>query len=118
MRICFGWSKTPLNLSSERRYQPEELQLMFVDCTIHDKKLTNPLVSVPLWVHMDGEYIRLTGKEQLSLACQLICVYHNGPDCKAPPDDGWDMDTIQIEEKAAQHMLVETSDEGTDVEVE
>ena len=76
MRICFGWSKTPLILSSERRYQPEELQAMFLNCKTYHKGSTNPLVSLPLWVHMDGEYIRLTGNEQLSLACQLICVYH------------------------------------------
>jgi hypothetical protein len=91
---------------------------MFLNCKTYHKGSTNPLVSLPLWVHMDGEYIRLTGNEQLSLACQLICVYHNGPDCKAAPDDGWDMETFQCEEKAAQHMLLEASDEGSDLELE
>ena len=116
MRICFGWSKSPLNLSSERRYLPEELQGMLTRTTVTGP--ANPLVTLPLWIQLDGEYIRLRGEEQLSLACQLICVYHNGSDCKAPPDDGWDMDTFQSEEQAIQHMLLETSDEGTDVEIE
>jgi hypothetical protein len=78
----------------------------------------NPLAHIPLWVCMDGEHIWLKGEEQLSLACQLACVYHNGPDCLAPPDDGWDRDTLECEEKAAQHMVAETSDEGTDTELE
>lgn len=76
------------------------------------------LSETPLWIHMDGEHIRLRGGEQVSLACRLACVYHNGPDCLAPPDDGWDQDTLACEAKAAQHMIVEESDEGSDAEMD
>lgn len=115
MRICFGWSKIPLSLSSERRYYPEELQAM-----LGSSHLPNdlPLVTLPLWIQLDGEYIRLRGKDQISLACELVCVYHNGPDCRAPTEDGWAEDTLASEEKAFEHMLTETSDEDLDTEVE
>ena len=111
MRICFGWSKIPLCLSPERRYVPEQLQRMLAQPS---DQSANPLVSMPLWIHVDGEHIRLNGKVQVWLACQLACVYHNGPDCLAPPDDGWDQDTLMSEERAAQHMIAEGSDEETD----
>lgn len=75
----------------------------------------NPLVSVPLWIQMEGEYILLSGEEQLALACQLVSIYHNGPDCRAPSDDGWDEETVVMETNAALHMTEEESDEGSEV---
>ena len=115
MRICFGWSKIPLSLSPERRYYPEELQNMLASPTVPSD---NPFVTLPVWIQLDGEHIRLKGEEQLSLACQLACVYHNGPDCRAPHDDGWAEDTLMCEEKSIEHMLAEASDEDPDTEVE
>ena len=115
MRICFGWSKRPLQLSPERRYVPEELEQMLSASTHMG---VSPLAYVPLWIQTDGEHIRLNGKDQVSLACQLVCVYHNGLDCKAPPDDGWNLDTLNCEERAAQHMLSDISDDDTDLEIE
>ena len=47
---------------------------------------------MPVWIHMDGQYIRLDSKEEISLACKLVCVYHNGPDNTAPfseEEDDW-----------------------------
>jgi hypothetical protein len=111
MRICFGWSRIPLNLSPERRYFPEELLRML---TPSSPPSDDPLVSLPLWIHLDGVYIRLRGEEQISLACQLICVYHDGPDCRAPSDDGWTQDTLDSEERAMNHMLSESSEEDED----
>jgi hypothetical protein len=115
MRICFGWSKTPIKLSSERRYMPEEIHSMLISSP--SLRSTNPLVNVPLWIEIDGEYLRLSGEDQISLACQIVSVYHNGPDCLAPSDDGWDLETAEMEAKAAQHMTDEDSDEGSEVEV-
>jgi hypothetical protein len=116
MKICFGWSKTPLKLSLEKRYMPEELESMLLSCS--SLRCANPLVKVPLWLHMDDEYIRISGEEQISLACQIASLYHNGPDCRAPLDDGWDRETVEIEAKAEEHMLAEESDYGSEVEVE
>ena len=58
----------------------------------------------------------LTGEEQISLACQLMCVDHNGSDCRAPPEDGWELQTLESEEKAICHMLADESDSDTDTE--
>ncbi len=79
---------------------------------------TNPLVHVPLWIQMEGEYILLSGEEQVALACQLVSIYHNGPDCLAPSDDGWDEETAEMEAEAELHMTAEDSDEGSEVEIE
>lgn len=118
MRICFGWSKIPLSLSLERRYFPEELQGMLACSNAPPQANVNPLVTLPLWIQFDGAYIPLRGEEQISLACQLACVYHNGPDCRAPSEDGWDEDTLASEEKAIEHMLAEASDEDLDTDVD
>jgi len=118
MWICFGWSKVRLNLSPEKRYYPEYVQNLFKNHTLNSKNSSPPSVNLPLWIHMDDQYVRLEGPEQLSLACQLVCLYHNGPDCRAPPDDGWDLDTLESEHKAMQHMLEEATDDETDFEGE
>ena len=49
MRICYGWAKTPLRLSFERRYYPEDLMRM-VTPFISIYSTANPLFRVPLWV--------------------------------------------------------------------
>ena len=95
---------------------PEELENKLLSCS--SLRCANPLVKVPLWLHMDEEYIRISGEEQISLACQIVSLYHNGPDCRAPLDDGWDQDTFEIETKAAEHMLAEESDDGSEFELE
>jgi hypothetical protein len=44
---------------------------------------------MPVWIHLDSHYVRLNTKEEAELACKLVCIYHNGPDNKAPFDDDW-----------------------------
>ncbi len=90
MRICFGWSRKPLNLSMEQRYHPEQLINSlgpFYTC----KQLASPLVWMPVWIHMDNQYVRLNSKDEIELACKLACIYHNGPDNRAPffEDEDW-----------------------------
>jgi hypothetical protein len=81
-------------------------------------RVDNPLISLPLWIELDGHYVRIMGEEQISLACHLACVYHNGPNCRAPLDDGWAQDTWESEERAVNHLLAESSDEDPDTEIE
>ena len=90
MRICFGWSRKPLTLSLEQRYHPEQLINRlgpFYPC----KQLASPLVWMPVWIHMDNQYVRLNSKDEIELACKLACIYHNGPDNRAPfcEDGDW-----------------------------
>jgi hypothetical protein len=89
MRICYGWSRKPLNLSLEQRYHPEQLINRLGPFFPH-KSLASPLVWMPVWIHMDNQYVRLNSKEEIELACRLACIYHNGPDNRAPfcEDDG------------------------------
>lgn len=103
MRICVGWAKTPLFLSLEKRYYPEQIQSRL-----------DYVGNKPLWIQYDGEYVRLKGVEQIALACQLASIYHNGPDCKAPFDDGWAQETNESWENAIQHMMEDLTDEEND----
>ena len=89
MRICYGWARTPLTLSSETRYYPEHLMSMIFPY-LQTRSAANPLVRVPIWVNLDDQYIRLDSEAEALLACRLASIYHNGPDCRAPPEDGWE----------------------------
>jgi hypothetical protein len=90
MRICCGWARKPLNLSTEQRYHPEQLINRLGPCN-PTRNVVSPLVWMPVWIHMDGQFVRLNSKEEVELACKLACIYHNGPDNKAPfcEDDEW-----------------------------
>ena len=117
MRICYGWAKTPLRLSFERRYYPEDLMRM-VTPFISIYSTANPLFRVPLWVQLDEQYVRLETAQELSLACQLASIYHNGPNCRAPHDDGWNAETIAMETEAELRMLSpDQCDPGTDADI-
>ena len=86
MRICYGWARKPIVLSSEQRYHPEQLlnRLGPFNNNKSTRKAATPLAWMPVWIQMDGQYIRLDGKEEINLACKLVCVYHNGPGNNAP----------------------------------
>ncbi len=49
---------------------------------------------------MDNHYVRLNSREEVELACKLVCIYHNGPDNKAPffEDDSEDWQYISEKE--------------------
>ena len=100
MRICYGWSRKPMTLSNEQRYHPEQLMNRLGSFN-PDRKVISPLLWMPVWIHMDEHYIRLDNKEEIMLACKLICVYHNGPDNKAPFSEDEDTDWHDISEKEA-----------------
>ena len=76
MRICFGWGKRPLMLSTALKYHPEQVMNMLGRLK-PETKIISPLVRMPLWLMYDGEYVRLEERE-LELACKLVCIDHNG----------------------------------------
>ncbi len=100
MRVCYGWDKTPLRLSAENRYFPEHLMGMIAPY-MRSRTSPNPLFRVPIWINLDDQYIRLESQEEILLACRLACIYHNGPDCRAVPDDEWVRETAEMEAMAA-----------------
>ena len=100
MRICYGWSRKPIVLSPEQRYHPEQL-INRLGPFNPSRKVISPLVWMPVWIHMDGQYVRLDSKDEINLACKLVCVYHNGPDNKAPFSDEEYGDWHDITEKEA-----------------
>jgi hypothetical protein len=100
MRICYGWARKPITLSTEQRYHPEQLMNRLGPFN-PTRKLVSPLIWMPVWIHMDGQYIRLDNKEEIGLACKLVCVYHNGPGNNAPFCDDEDSDWHDISEKEA-----------------
>lgn len=109
MQICYGWARKPILLSSNQRYHPEQL-LNRLGPFNPTRKVVSPLVWMPVWIYMDGQYIRLNSKDEISLACRLVCVYHNGPDNCAPFCEE-DCDWHDISEKEA--FLAEVGEEGS-----
>lgn len=103
MKICKGWSKRPIQLSSQQVYQPEELIRRVMPPSAPP---ASPLVSQPVWVVLEGKSVRLHGKEEIELACRLACISHN-----ASVDDASDGETTTEEEDSGG----ETEEEEEDV---
>jgi hypothetical protein len=99
MQICYGWARKPILLSSNQRYYPEQLSNRLGPFN-PTRKVVSPLIWMPVWIYMDGQYIRLNSKDEIDLACKLVCVYHNGPDNRAPFCEE-DSDWQDISEKEA-----------------
>jgi hypothetical protein len=97
MHICCGWARKPIVLSSEQCYYPEQLMARLGSFN-PVRKTVSPLVWMPVWIYMEGSYIRLDSKDEIQLACKLVCVYHNnGPDSKLLCDE--DSEWHDISEK-------------------
>ena len=110
MRICYGWARTPLNLSREQRYHEETLMNMLRPYfAIYST--ASPLLRVPIWAHIEDEYVRLESERDITLACRLASIYHNGAISRAPVDDGWDEETALMEAEAEDRMNAESSED-------
>lgn len=91
MEICKGWSKRPLPMSSKQTYQPEELIRRVLPSTAPPE---SPLVCQPVWVRLEGQSVRLHSKEEIELACRLVCIHHNSlVDDEMDSDDEMDQST-------------------------
>ena len=49
----------------------------------------------PVWLRLEGQYVQLKCREELELACRLVCICHNGLDVPSegetePPEEGMD----------------------------
>lgn len=74
MRICRGWAKRPLSLLPERRYHPEQVLNMIKPLP---REPASPLVRQPVWLCVEGQYLRLNSLPEMELACRLVCACHN-----------------------------------------
>ena len=115
MRICYGWARKPMNLSLEQRYHPEQLMAR-LGPFYPNKNSVSPLVWMPVWNHMDSNYVRLNSKDEIELACKLACIYHNGPDNKASfcDDDDWQYVSDREALLASAVPESESSEEGAE----
>ncbi len=74
MDICKGWSKRPLRLSVQEQYCPEQLMSRVMPS---DAAPASPLVCQPVWIRLEGRCVRLHSKEEIELACRLVCIHLN-----------------------------------------
>ena len=111
MRVCYGWGRTVLPLSREQRYHEEALMNMLRPY-FAVYSTASPLMRVPIWIHIEDEYVRLEGEREVTLACRLACIYHNSVVSRAPIDDGWDEETALMEAAAEERMQASASDES------
>jgi len=65
MDIAIGFSKIKKKLDRYRQYSGHEI---YSQCT---------RLSQPIWLHMDGVYLKLDGSKKMELACELVAIYHN-----------------------------------------
>ena len=74
----------------------------------------SPLVWMPVWIRIDNQFVRLNSKEEVELACKLACIYHNGPDNKAPFCDEEDWQYISEKEAFLAGVRTPESESSTD----
>ena len=82
LTLCKGWNKAPISLIKTRRYYDVEVARK-VQAVYNP---VSPLVSTPIWLSFCSDYIRLEGKEEILLACKLICLQHNEGLSDSEPD--------------------------------
>ena len=92
MELCRGWAKNPIRLMPLRRYHPEQLMNRIKPLP---EEPASPLVRQPVWLRLEGQYVQLKCREELELACRLVCICHNGLDVPSegetePPEEGMD----------------------------
>lgn len=71
-----------------------------------------PLMRVPIWAHIEDEFVRLESEREVALACRLASIYHNSAISRAPIDDGWHEETALMEAEAEERMQASASDES------
>lgn len=111
MRVCYGWGRTALPLSREQRYHADSLMDMLRPY-FAVYSTASPLLRVPIWVHIEDEFVRLEGEREITLACRLASIYHNNVVSRAPMDDGWNEETALMEAEAEERMQGCPSDES------
>lgn len=99
MEVCFGWSKTPIRLTSTRKYCPEEI---LARCKRH---------SGPFWIRVEGEYVPMH-EQYLPFACCVSASYHNQLAYNAVYDDGFCADMAERERRIQAHMDEPCSDDS------
>lgn len=92
--IAIGYGKSIKKFDSSREYVGEEILQFLVG-----------IRSQPLWLYIDGKTFPLEDISHLELASEIVACYHNEVFSTMPPDDGWDLETQLMEERAEQHML-------------
>jgi len=113
MRVCYGWAKTPLRLSTGARYFPEHLMGMIMPY-LRTQASPHPLLKVPIWINLDDQYIRLESQQEILLACRLACIHHNTPDSRSLADEDWLVETAEMESRAAEFYAEAGGEEAGD----
>lgn len=92
MNVHYGHRPRPIGLSATRKYFPEELYETMDRLAKNDQTL---------FLQVENEFIRVNPQE-IGLAAALVASYHNQIAYNAPPDDGWDEETRDMEARAAE----------------
>jgi hypothetical protein len=92
--IATGYGKNIKKFDSSREYVGDEILQYLLG-----------LRSQPIWLYIDGKTFPLEDISHLELASEIVACYHNEVFSTQPPDDGWDRETQEMEDRAEQHML-------------
>jgi len=104
MLLWYGHPPVAFYMTATHRYFPDELE-----------NRVNNLADAGnlIWLSVENERHVLV-EQEFPLACRLAASYHNQLAYNAPPDDGFDEETLQMEQQAQQHMEALSSDEDAD----
>jgi len=88
MELCKGWAKCPLTLNKNELYHPEQLVSKLTPSSplsLSGLRSPNPpayvLTKQPVWICLEGQYVRLESEAEVLLACKLMCIYHSNYCC-------------------------------------
>lgn len=100
MEVCFGWSQTPIRLSSTRKYCGDEI---LARCKRQQG---------PFWLCVENTPVPVRGDMCLQFACEVSAAYHNGLAHNALFDDGFCEDMAERERRIQAHMDENSSDDS------
>ena len=88
MELCKGWAKCPLVLNENELYYPEQLVCKMTSSNPRPLSgIQSPLPpgyvlnQQPVWIRLEGQYVRLDSEAEILLACKLMCIYHSNYCC-------------------------------------
>lgn len=105
MEMCCGWNKTPIRLSSTRKYHGHEI---LAKCKRQQG---------PYWLRVQGnQVIQVEGEICLLFACDVSAAYHDWVAYNALEDDGFAEDMAERESRIRDSMADElgASDEWSE----
>jgi len=88
LSLCYGHRPRPFDMSSTKRYYYE---------TLYNEAEARSHIRQRITLKVGDEIFPLSNRQEIILAAKVVASYHNQYVTTAPPDDGWELDTNEVE---------------------